>query len=512
MGQPFPGNWSFKRHPWARGMHDCTAEKMVGQKGAQLCFTEVALNKSYFKIDVHGDSVLYVMPTSNDASDFSTARFDPALELSPHLSKLFSDVKNIGHKRAGSANMFLRGSRSRSQLKSIPVSFVAIDELDEMVQENIALIFERMSGQLTKQAFLLSTPTIEDFGINKEFKASSQDHFFFNCPRCSKMTQLIFPECLIITADDYTDESIRDSYLQCKECKGKLVHEDKHEYLGKGQWVSEFTNRIVRGFHVNQLYSATVKPYEIAISYLRGHENTGDEQEFWNSKMGLPHEPEGARISDSDLTSCTSSFKMLDCAVGNCIVTMGVDVGSSIDYEITEFRLERSGGDVSDAAMGKLLTTGSVKHFEDLDKLMRRYKVHYCVIDANPERRKSLEFAQRFWGHVKCCFYARGISSKSITIHPADQHTISVDRTSWLDLSLGRIRNNRMGLPVDTPMAYKTQLKNLVRIIKFDSVGNPVASYVKTGPDHFAHARNYCEIALQLAVNFAQSSDIKRAP
>jgi len=512
MGQPFPGKWSFKRHPWARGMHDCDAEKMVGQKGAQLCFTEVALNKSYFNIDVHGNSVLYVMPTSNDASDFSTARFDPALELSPHLSKLFSDVKNIGHKRAGSANMFLRGSRSRSQLKSIPVSAVFIDELDEMVQENIALIFERMSGQMEKQAFLLSTPTIEDYGINKEFKASSQDHFFFNCPCCSRLTQLTFPDCLVITADSYADEGIRGSYLRCKECKGTLNHQTKQDWLSTGRWVSEYTDRIVRGFHVNQLYSCTVRPYEIAISYLRGQENPGDEQEFWNSKMGLPHEPDGARISDADITSCISSYKMADIGPPNSLVTMGVDVGKWIHYEITEYRMAYRGGDINDSTVAKVLSAGKVKNFEELDKKMRRYKINFCVIDANPERRKALEFAQRFWGHIKCCFYARGISNKVITIHPADQHTVSVDRTNWLDLSLGRVRNNRITLPVDIPLEYKTQLKNLVRITKLDKDGNPVASYMKTGEDHYAHARNYSEIALQLSATFAQTHDISRAP
>ncbi|MDB4726484.1 phage terminase large subunit family protein, partial [bacterium] len=178
MGQPFVGNYSFKYHPWARAMHDCVDEMMVGQKGAQLGFTEVALNKTFYNIDILGNSVLYVLPTSHDASDFSTSRFDPALELSPHLQKLFSDVKNIGHKRAGSANLFVRGSRSRSQLKSVPVSVAIVDEIDEMVQDNIALIDERMSGQMTKQSFYLSTPTIEHYGINKYYQQSSQDHWF----------------------------------------------------------------------------------------------------------------------------------------------------------------------------------------------------------------------------------------------------------------------------------------------------------------------------------------------
>lgn len=509
MGQPFPGKWSFKHHPWAREMHDCEAEMMIGQKGAQLCFTEVALNKSFYNIDVHGNSVVYVLPTSTpDASNFSTSRFDPALELSPHLTNLFSNVKNIGHKRAGSANLFLRGSRSRNQLKSIPVSFAAIDEVDEMVQQNIPLIFERMSGQLQQQSFLLSTPTIEHYGINLYFQQSSQDHFFFPCPHCGRLTDLTFPECLVITADHWSDPKVYDSYLQCKECKHRLSHEGKHEYFGKGQWVSEYTDRMMRGFHVNQLYSATVKPYQIAIAFLKGKENPADEQEFYNSKLGLPHEPEGARLSDSDIRECIANFAMVGSALPTQLVTLGADVGRWIHYELTSYSLASYGTDVSLCSEGKLLKAGKVEHFEELDAKMHDYGVNFAVVDANPERRKALEFAQRFYGRVRLCFYGRGVNGKAITMHSPEQHTMTVDRTSWLDLSLGRIRNRRMKLALDTPHEYKEHLKNLVRIVDQDSDKNPVAKYMKTGEDHYAHARNYNEIALQLAASFAQSQNI----
>lgn len=509
MGQPYPGSWSFKHHPWAREMHDCEDEMMIGQKGAQLCFTEVALNKSFYNIDVHGNSVLYVLPTSSpDASNFSTSRFDPALELSPHLSTLFSDVKNIGHKRAGSANMFLRGSRSRNQLKSIPVSFAAIDEVDEMVQQNIPLIFERMSGQLQQQSFLLSTPTIEHFGINKYYQQSTQDHYFFPCPLCGKLTEFLFPDCLEITAEKWGDPRIQDSFLKCKECQGKLEHETKYEYLTRGQWVPGYTDRMMRGFHVNQMYSATVKPHQIAASYLKGKESPADEQEFWNSKMGMPHEPEGSRITDADIQSCMSSLGMVAVAKPHALVTMGVDVGKWLHYEITQYGLSGLGSDISLSAEGRLLKAGKLQHFEELDALMLKYYINFCVIDANPERRKALEFAQRFFGLVRCCFYGRGVNGKEITLHAQEQHTMTVDRTTWLDLSLGRIRTQRMKLPIDTPIEYKEHLKALVRITTKDPDGNPVAKYIKTSEDHFAHARNYNEIALQLAGTFATSQNI----
>src|SRR2546423_8716459 len=89
MGPPFPGKWTFRYHPWLREMHDSTAEFNVGQKAAQMGYTETMLNIVFYKIDVGSIDCLYVLPSKTpDASDFSAARFDPALELSPHLSKI----------------------------------------------------------------------------------------------------------------------------------------------------------------------------------------------------------------------------------------------------------------------------------------------------------------------------------------------------------------------------------------------------------------------------------------
>jgi len=514
MGQPFPGPWRFTHHPWSREMHDCTAELMVGMKAAQMAYTETALNKAFKAIDLDGISVLYVLPASTpDASDFSTSRFDPALEMSPHLRNLFSDVKNIGHKRAGNANFYIRGSRSRSQLKSIPTGLNILDEVDEYVQENIALTFERMSGQLVKQTFLFSTPTIPMYGVHKYFKDSTQRHFFFKCPHCGRQTELIFPDCLVITAEDVTDVGIRGTYLKCKECSRRLEHDDKINFLKTGKWVPTYTNRLSEGYHVNQLYSMTVKPYELAISYLNGQSNPADEQEFYNSKLGIPHEPEGAKITDSMLEECIGSYKMLTTAPPGAFVTMGVDIGKWLHYEICQWSLIEGHSpsiDINLLATPRVLAAGKVLNFNELDNIMYQYRVAYCVVDSSPEHRMALEFANRFYGHVKLCIYGEGVRGKQLNIHSEEEHTITVDRTSWLDLSLGRFRTKKIALPQDTTLEYKNHIKAPVRIYTKDKSGNPVAKYV-TGneQDHFAHARNYAEIALPLAVADGVNQDIR---
>lgn len=516
MGQPLPGPFGFKYHPWCREMHDYTGD-MVGQKGAQLGFTETALNKVFFAIDVKGISVLYILPASApDASDFSTSRFDPALESSPHLRSLFSDVKNIGHKRAGHANLFIRGSRSRSQLKSIPVGLIIADEVDEMVQENLPLAFERMSGQMETQKFLLSTPTLDGFGINAHYRNSTQEEFFFRCPACSRLTRLIFPECLVITADDPNDPAIEGTHIICKECKAILPNKGKVDWLKNSEWVPAKKQMPLRGFQVSQLYSMVeaVAPPKLAQSYLKSLTNADDEQEFFNSKLGLTHMVKGARLTDEDIIACIGDYIMADRGKG--FVTMGVDIGTYLHYEIDQWQIPQDyqTPDINLLARPRVLRVGKLDDFHQIHHLMKRFSIRFCVIDAQPERRKAFEVAEVYGGRVKLCFYGRGIQGKTINVHTETEQTITVDRTSWLDLALGRFLRQHISLPRDIPLDYREHLKALIRVYKKDKDGNPIGRYVKTENDldHYAHARNYAEIALPLGLSLGKSQNIRSAP
>jgi len=517
-GKDFPGPIRWNYHPWLRDMHDSNALWNIGQKAAQMGFTVVGINRTFFKIDVERQSSLYLLPTKTpDATDFSATRFDPMLELSPHLEKLFSDVKNVATKRAGSATLYIRGANSRSGLKSIPVSFIVFDELDEMKQENIPLALERTSGQLTKQFWAISTPTIPGMGINKLYLGSTQEHFFFTCPNCSRKTELIYPDSLVICGNGLDDPDVAKSHVICKECKHPLPSafadrkdEAKAEYIRTGCWEaqghSDFENR---GFHINQMYSPTITPPELAKAYFRSLSSPADEQELHNSKFGNPHIVDGARVTEVLLEKSLRDYRKEDAPPVGKLITMGVDVGKWLHYEIAAWYPKKMGADLNMMSDCRVLCEGKVAAFEELDKLMRQWQPLICVIDANPERRKAYEFAVRFFGHVKLCFYSKGVSGRSITINKdTAEHTISVDRTSWMDTSLGRFHSGTITLPRDTSREYKEQIKCPVRIYEKDKDGNPVGKYVNTGDDHFAHARNYDEIALILAASFATNQDI----
>jgi hypothetical protein len=511
MGRPFAGPWTFGRHPWLRGMHDSTAALNIGQKAAQMGFTETVLNVCFFYIDILGVDVLYILPSKTpDASDFSSARFDTALELSSHLARMFSDVRNVGHKKAGSANLYIRGAKSRSGLKSVPVGVIIFDEKDEMDQENITLARERQSGYNIKRTWEISTPTIDNFGINETFQLSSQNEFFVKCPSCSRRINLTFPDNIEICGNDHLDPKMKQTYLKCNMCNNKLPHETKSDWVGSGVWIEQYCDREIKGWGINQMYSPTIEPWEIAESFFKSQVNPADEQEFYNSKLGIPHVVEGARLTEHDLDECYGDHVTLH-SNSEGFVTMGVDVGNVLHFEIDRWLVPQNCVDPNSEARVQVLAVGKVAHFEELDELMHRFRVHGCVIDMQPERRKAYEFACRHWGRVRLCFYGRGIQGKQIQLSSEEEMSVTVDRTSWLDLSLGRFRARRISLPRDLPKEYRRHMVSIVRVYEKDADGNPIGKYVKAGTnaeDHFCHARNYSEIALPLSLALGQAHNI----
>lgn len=515
MGAPFPGRWTFDHHPWLKAMHDSRAPFNIGQKSAQVGFTENALNITFYTLDVLGKDVLYVLPAQTpDATVFSASRFDPALELSEHLSKLFSDVKNVTHKRAGTRNLYVRGSHSRGGLKSIPVYLIVLDEVDEMEQENIPLALERTAGQNDYLNWLISTPTIDGEGINSYFRRSTQNHWFFRCPGCSQFINLSFPESIVITSDDPESTDIDRSHYVCTNCSKILDHNLKRQYYQNAQWVSANSNYDDVGWHIHRLY-ATVPaghPVRIAKSYLRSLTDPSREQEFFNSTLGQPHAVKGARISDDDINQCIRNYQKFLPAydMPSGIITMGVDQGLWCHYEIDYWTINK-GSDLSNAARPQLLTEGKVRDFEDLDILFNNYDINFVVIDSQPERRKANEFANRHPGRVRLCFYPEGINTKQIHLSDAaDEPTVSVDRTTWLDTSLSRFRYNTIDLPTNLSYEYREHIKANVRSYEKDRWGNMIGRYRNgSKDDHLAHARNYSEIALHLCVAKAVNRNVQ---
>ena len=510
MGNPLEGPWTFKHHPWLKGMMDSTSPDNVGMKGAQLGFTEAMVNITFYFMDMLKLDCLYALPAKTpDATDFSTGRVNPAIELSPHLSRIFSSTKNVGHKQCGSTNLYIRGARSRGSFKSIPTGLVICDEIDEWAPEMVALVMARLTGQKEEQRCLwrISTPGINNKGVDVYYQAGTQEHYFFKCPHCSRLTELLFPQCIEITAESYLDPDVKNSFLKCKECNTRLDHRTKSDWI-HGEWIPAIPDREIRSFHVNQLYSPTEPPGGIAKAYLRGQLTPEDEQEFYNSQLGLPHIVEGSKVTRKEIEAALSN-KTLDSDIRHgAFLTLGIDVGTWLHWVLVSWLFDGDSKDVDIhyRTQADVVRLGKVKHFDEITSLFQQYRPAFGVIDAQPERREALRIAKRLWGSMRICFYGRGVDGKELKVPMLDDPegvvdpSVTVDRTAWLDVSLGRFRNRSVRLPADTPEEFKQHVEALVRRYEKDKCGT-IARYENTGPDHFMHAFNYAEIALEFALH-----------
>jgi hypothetical protein len=508
--------WTFDRFPWSKEMHDANSPVIVGQKAAQVGYTETAMNRTFYKLDIEKVDCLYVLPSESDASDFSSGRFDPALEDSMHLKELFSDVNNVGLKRAGVSTLYVRGSKSRSKLKSIPTGFIVLDEVDEMMQDNIPLALERASGQVIKQCLMISTPTVTGHGINKFYNLTTMEQFFFPCPHCSKHIQLTFPECLEITAEQVTDLRIKESTLICPECRQTLEHETKSEWLSEGSFVAEYPGRENRGFNINQLYSSTIEPWELATGYIKSLSDPTDEQEFFNSKLGKTHVVGDARVTDDHIIECYSDYMKCDTPRSQ-IISMGVDVGAFWHYEVIEWFIKPDAGwtdDPNESFTCRLLQEDKIPLREGVSEIINviyNFGVRSCVIDRHPETYAGFQIASQFPGLVYLCMFGRGINGRRLSFGSDNEHTITVDRTSWFDCALGRIINGQIALPRNLSLEYRRQIKEPARVYERDTNGNPIGRWVSVKrDDHFALTRVYSEIGLVIAVENVQPKTIEK--
>lgn len=523
-----PSKWAedvleldFRAHPWERDMLNSSARVNIGCKSAQMGYSTTALAVTLFTIDVKRQNCLYLLPTQTpDASDFSASRFSPLIECSPHLSNLFSTTKNVGHKRAGRVNLWIRGMNSRSALKSIDPALICFDELDEMPKDKIPLAEFRQSGQKTstKRLWKISTPTIPEFGITKAMLESTQEHFFFKCPHCSRQTELIWPDSFVLCGDSLADPDIARSHLICKECDHILEHgEDgiaKMDWLASGLWLPtvESPNWDCRGFYINQLYSTTVSPQEIAQWVIRSKFDQAAEQELFNSMMGLAFVGDGAQIDDALIESCLRDYRKSDIPKRDGrIITMGVDPGKWLHYAICEWAFPKYENDLNMSATCKLLDEGKVQNYDELATLHQAFRPNMTVIDSEPESRLSYEFASRYPGFIKCAKFTRGHLERHVSVSKnIESHYVTLDRTSWLDCTLGRFRSGRIILPVDVSEEFREHVKTLVKRYETGSDGNPKAVYLSRGADHSAFALLYAEVGLPLAAAQVNNQDIAR--
>lgn len=473
-GSPF----TFKNHEYLLEPYKDNHPFQVEEKAAQLGLTSKAmLRVAYGSRYIGYRGILYLFPSKTDVTDFSKGRIAPLIEDNEEtIGRWIKDTDSANIKRVWNSILYFRGMQSRIGLKGIPIDFIIFDELDEAPQKRLTMAMKRMGHSEFKEVLMLSNPTLPDYGVNKEFRLTDQRYWLLKCPKCNRYTCMedTFPECLRTLKDGRVIRS-------CFKCGGELDP-------SQGKWVAKKPGvKDKRGYHYSQLFAND--KYVSMADVLHEHRTTNNMTDFYNLVVGVAYVEAENRLSIEQVLDLCSLDGIASSDKGPCY--MGVDQGNDLHVVI---------GKKHPSAVGKIIHLGVYKDWEELDGLMRNFKVQRCVVDALPETRNARAFASRFPGKIYINYYNE--HQKGSYAWNEKELVVQCNRTESLDASHKEISEGELVLPKRCEITedFALHLHNVAKKLEEDEeTGSKRYVYVKLGTEHFRHAFNYEAMARQNA-------------
>lgn len=506
--RPFlvPGReFDIKQHKYLVDLYRCNSRELVVMKSSQAGVSEYLVTYAIHGCDQRKANVLYLFPTEQIVSDFSTARLGPAIEASPYLSQIIIDGSGTGGmrgsdritlKRIRDRFLYFRGSKvqpdgSAPQLKSIDADILILDEVDELDQRAPAIAKKRLGHAREDLGNILwvSTPTFPGYGIHQEYLETDQRQWHLRCDSCGERQPLTIDN-IVLEWDDLGRPVAWNGYNE-KKAWASCIHCGKQlDRLGDGEWVAEHPEIDRVGFHLTKLFSPHNQLLDIVKSF-----DTVDEtkrREAYNQDLGIPYTPRGGSLSSEDLDACRRDYGHGPDFRKTCY--MGIDVGSVLHVVIRTMQDFETGE-------SKQLYAGE-SNWESVHNLIKIYRPRTIVIDALPETTESRKLQSMYdRNRVWIAYYPNqpmGSKKEDFFDFNRIERTVLIDRTRALDATFAGFYGRISTLPAHgrNIRDYYKQMRSSIRTTKeTGSSGVEVATYVETGPDHYTHAELYCLIA-----------------
>jgi phage terminase large subunit GpA-like protein len=329
--------------PYAKKIMDSLSayspyQEVIFCKSSQTGGTEIGNNWLGYIIHICPAPVLMLMPTDSTVERNSKIRIDPMISHSEVLRTRVGDKKSrdgdntINQKRFPGGVLYMGGANSPAVLKSIPVRFVMLDEVDEYPTnlggqgsaDGLAKVRTRMFPN--RKIYYVSTPTVEGQSlIMRKFQETDQNYFEVPCPFCGGFQRLIFGQ---LKVNEENDEEVK---YECIHCKALIDEVYKTDMLAKGEWMpsnlAKVNNRRI-GFHINSLYSpsAFFKWSEIIEAYRGAEKDPNEMKVFVNTILGETWAEESEAPAWENIYNRRELYEQNKPPLPVCFLTCGVDV------------------------------------------------------------------------------------------------------------------------------------------------------------------------------------------
>jgi hypothetical protein len=497
-------------------IRDYSAEIWI-PKAAQMAYTVTALTRTLHNVTERNWNGLYLLPLKTGSKTFVQSRIDPIIESNRNLEAKFGSVDNVLHKQTDKkANLYIRGTNILRELQEIPVDFEIWDEYDRMVIENMPDARHRMDGSTIRQLMVLSTPTVDGYGVYSEegWDNSDQNRWEVPCPGCGRFQVLNWDE----PALDYSNLKIGDDKfdcaLECAFCKREIHDHERPAMNGEGRWSAFKPDGRVRGYHISQFNSPTQPLYEIMSDYFAGQRDVRRIRAFWNQNMGRAYTAAGDKITPELLDKLRKPGYIMG-GIPSSALSVGIDVGTLIHCFV--WHESRQGHKM-------LYAVKTFRTWPELDTYLSGLTSWKGVIDAHPEKSKAYDLAMKYHGRLWIGFsddrpQAHEMANFGVLKHGEAGH-VTIDKTMALDTLVQAMLKGQVVFPNDARelgehMPTKQynglyhQMTQMVRIEEEDTKGKIVGRWKKNrNADHWHHAAMFATVATQIPVRNYASAQI----
>jgi phage terminase large subunit GpA-like protein len=326
------GPWRTDRTPYLREIMDALSamspvEEIIFIKGAQVGGTECGLNWLGYVIDIEPAPVMMVQPTTQAAKRFSKQRIAPMIADTPAIADKVQEsrTRDSGNttlmKDFGGGVLVIAGANSAADLRSMPVRFLFLDEVDaypsDVDEEGdpVALAIKRTSTFARRKVFKCSTPTLKDWSkIENAYQAAERHRYHVPCPDCGHFQWLKWSN--VRWPKDQPELAV----YACEECGVEIAEHHKTQMLARGVWICDnpgATGGKVKGYHLSSLYSPLGWESwgSLAVQFLQAKTkaDAGDTallKVFINTALAETWEDDGERVEVGSLQARAESYAL----------------------------------------------------------------------------------------------------------------------------------------------------------------------------------------------------------
>lgn len=338
-----PGKFQTATAEYQRGIMDAITDPLIETvvlcMGAQTGKTQIQLNTLGYYSHHDPSPMMFVMPTLEEAEQFSKNRVAKTIRDTSVLREIYPDPKSrdsgntLLNKEFIGGVLTIVGANSPVGLASKPIRILFCDEVDRFPAsagtegDPVDLAEKRTTTFWNRKKVYASTPGVKKLSrIEQAYESSDKRRYFVPCPHCGEM-QILEWGRLIYKTEGEADQKRPTSWSYA--CVNGCDIEERHKYemVRQGEWrtTSESRDGKTAGFHINALYSPLVDWKTLIVERIDAEFSVERLKTFINTRLAETWEIRGEGADKTSIEQRKEAYTA-ELPAGVLVLTCGVDV------------------------------------------------------------------------------------------------------------------------------------------------------------------------------------------